>query len=302
MNNQQMKTSTEELLAFVTVVDTGSITGAAQQLDQTTSGISRALTRLEQKLSTTLLNRTTRRLELTEEGRLFLANARKIIAAIDDAEEELAVRREHPAGRLRVNGAFPFILHVIVPLVAEFRERYPGIALELNASDTIIDLLEQRTDIAIRHGQLQDSSLHARFMGHSRLRVLAAPGYLAQRGMPEDVTALAQHALIGFSQPESLNNWPLRHADGDGYIINPALVCSSGESVLQLAEHGNGIACLSDFMTAKARASGRLVEVLPQASMATYQPIHAVYYRNTGLSARIRCFLDFLGEKLPGLL
>ncbi|GGP17985.1 LysR family transcriptional regulator [Silvimonas iriomotensis] len=297
-----MKISTEELLAFVTVVDTGSITGAAQQLDQTTSGISRALTRLEQKLATTLLNRTTRRLELTEEGRLFLANARRIIAAIDDAEEELAVRREQPAGRLRVNGAFPFILHVIVPLVAEFRERYPGIALELNASDTIIDLLEQRTDIAIRHGQLQDSSLHARFMGHTRLRVLAAPSYLARQGTPEHVGQLADHSLIGFSQPESLNTWPLRHAEGDGYTITPALVCSSGESVLQLAEQGNGIVCLSDFMTSKARTAGRLVEVLPHFTMTTFQPIHAVYYRNTGLSARIRCFLDFLGEKLPGML
>ncbi|MDB5894383.1 MAG: LysR family transcriptional regulator, partial [Rhodoferax sp.] len=187
-----MKITLEELAAFVTVVDSGSITAAAAQLAQTTSGVSRALGRLEAKLATTLLQRTTRRLELTEEGHAFLAQARRILAAVDEAEEQMAVRRETPAGRLRVNAAVPYMLHVVVPLVADFRAAYPAIALELNSSDAIIDLLEHRTDIAIRIGPLQDSTLHARPLGSSSLRVLASPAYLKARGSPKTVADLAR--------------------------------------------------------------------------------------------------------------
>lgn len=147
-----MKTTLEELLAFRTVVDTGSVTAAAEQLGQTVSGVSRALRRLEEKLETTLLSRTTRRLALTDEGTAFLAHARGILAAVDEAEELIALRRQQPAGRLRVNAAMPFMLHVIAPLVADFRAQYPQIELELNTSDRIIDLLEEDTDVAIRIG------------------------------------------------------------------------------------------------------------------------------------------------------
>jgi len=172
-----MKTTLEELLAFVTVVNSGSITAAAEQLGQTVSGTSRALSRLEEKLDTTLLRRTTRRLELTEEGLAFLTHARGILAAVDAAEDQMALRRQRPAGRLRVNAAAPFMLHVIAPLVGEFRRQYPEIELELNSNDQIIDLLEQRTDLAIRIGPLRDSTLHARPLGASRLRILASPAY-----------------------------------------------------------------------------------------------------------------------------
>ncbi|EEG10172.1 LysR family transcriptional regulator [Pseudogulbenkiania ferrooxidans] len=295
-----MKSTTEELLAFVRVVDAGSITAAAEQLGQTTSGVSRALSRLEGKLATTLLNRTTRRLELTEEGRLFLSHARGILGAIDEAEEQMAIRRERPSGRLRVNAASPFMLHAVVPLVGAFRARYPEIELELNTSDEIIDLLEQRTDVAIRIGTLQDSSLHARPLGQFRLRLVAAPAYLERHGVPQQVDELARHALIGFSAPSSLNTWPLRRQESSGYVITPALSASSGETVRQLALAGQGIACLSDFMTGEDRRRGALVQVLAEATIETWQAIHAVYYRNTGLAARIGCFLDFLGQQLAG--
>ena len=295
-----MKTTLEELTAFTTVVDAGSITAAAAQLGQTTSGVSRALGRLEEKLATTLLQRTTRRLELTEEGRAFLAQARRILAAVDEAEEQMAVRREKPAGRLRVNAAVPYMLHVVVPLVAEFRAAYPAIELELNSSDAIIDLLEHRTDIAIRIGALQDSTLHARPLGTNGLRVLASPAYLKAHGRPKSVAELAhRHTLLGFTQPASLNRWPLRGADGGELQITPALWASSGETLRQLALAGAGIVCLADFMTSADRAAGDLVQVLPRETLDVRQPVHAVYYRNTQLSARIACFLDFMGNRLP---
>jgi DNA-binding transcriptional LysR family regulator len=293
-----MKTTLDELAAFRAVVDTGSITAAAEQLAQTVSGVSRALSRLEQKLQTTLLRRTTRRLELTEEGAAFLQRTRAILDAIDEAEEQLAARREQPAGRLRVNAASPFMLHAIVPLVPEFRRRFPQIALELDTDDLPIDLLERRTDIAIRIGPLRDSTLHARPLGTHRLRVLASPAYLEAQGKPRKVADLAGHALLGFTQPESLNRWPLRGLHGDEWTITPSLSASSGETLRQLALAGVGIVCLSDFMTAADRARGDLVQLLPRDTVDVRQPVNAVYYRNTQLSARITSFLDFLSERM----
>ncbi|MDM0049406.1 LysR substrate-binding domain-containing protein [Variovorax sp. J22R115] len=293
-----MKTTVDELQAFTAVVDGGSITAAAEHLGQTVSGISRALGRLERKLDTTLLRRTTRRLELTEEGRAFLAHARAILASIDEAEEQMAARRQKPAGRLRVNAASPFMLHAIVPLVAEFRQAFPQIDLELDTDDLNIDLLERRTDIAIRIGELRDSTLHARPIATSRLRVLASPGYLAAQGRPKSVASLARHTLLGFTQPESLNRWPLRGGHGDEWPITPALTASSGETLRQLALEGVGIVCLAGYMTAADTVRGDLVQVLARDTVEVRQPISAVYYRNTQLSARITCFLDFIGARL----
>lgn len=293
-----MKTTLDELQAFARVVDSGSISAAAEQLGQTASGVSRALGRLEDKLEVTLLRRTTRRLELTEEGQAFLAQARKILEAVEQAEEQMKVRRQQPAGRLRVNAASPFMLHVVVPLIGGFRERYPQIQLELHSSERIIDLLEQRTDVAIRIGALRDSSLHARPLGSNRLRVLASPAYLQAHGTPGTVGELASHSLLGFTQPDSLNQWPLRHPLGDALAISPGLSASSGETLRQLALAGAGIVCLADFMTRADRARGELVQILAPHTVEVRQPIHAVYYRNTALASRITCFLDYLEERL----
>ena len=294
-----MKATLDELQALIAVVDSGSITAAAQRLDLTVSGLSRALGRLERKLDTTLVRRTTRRIELTEEGKVFIARARSILGALDAAEEEMAVRRQQPAGRLRVNAATPFMLHAVAPLVPEFRQAYPRIELELDTDELNIDLLERRTDVAIRIGALRDSSLHARPLGTSRLRVLASPDYLAAHGQPKNVAALAGHSLLGFTQPEALNRWPLRGRDEDGLLVAPTLRASSGETLRRLALEGAGIVCLSDFMTAGDRAEGTLVQLLTRETLDVRQPIHAVYYRNTQLAGRIRCFLDFLQQRLP---
>ncbi|MEM5329930.1 LysR substrate-binding domain-containing protein [Paraburkholderia sp. JHI2823] len=313
-----MKTSTDELLVFVTVIDAGSITAAAEKLEQTVSGVSRALTRLEKQLGVALILRTTRRLQLTEEGELFLERARAILAAMADAEEAVTRHRERPSGRLRVDAATPFMLHCIVPHVAAFAQRYPEIQLELTNNERIVDLLEQRVDIAIRIGTLQDSTLHARALGTSRLRIVASPGYLAAHGAPRSVAALGGHRLIGFTAPAHLNRWPLRAAAGDGvtdgvagpqaaleaqlaepgYTIAPSLLASSGETIRQLALAGSGIACLSDFLTTADREAGRLVTVLDDALVEARQPVHAVYYRSAALAARVQCFLAFIGGRL----
>ena len=295
-----MKITLDELQAFAAVVDTGSITAAAQQLDLTVSAASRTLARLEEKLKTTLLRRTTRRLELTEEGRAFLQDARAIIESVENAEEQMLARREMPSGRLRVDAATPFMLHVIVPLVRGYRERYPQVELELNSNEGIIDLLERRTDVAIRIGRLKDSTLHSRRIGNSRLRILASPAYVEAHGQPRKVEDLGKHTLLGFTQPESLNVWPILGTDGEPCRIEPGIWSSSGETLRQLALDGAGIVCLSDFMTAQDREAGRLVQVLTRQTLDVEQPIHAVYYRNTAISARIASFVDYMIEVLGG--
>ncbi|MDR2334860.1 MAG: LysR family transcriptional regulator [Burkholderiaceae bacterium] len=293
-----MKTTFDELQAFVAVVDTGSITAASELLGLTISATSRTLGRLEEKLQTTLLRRTTRRLELTEEGASFLHSARAIIASVDEAEEQMAARRMRPAGWLRVDAATPFMLHVLVPLVAGFRARYPEVELELNSNEGIIDLIEKRTDVAFRIGVLKDSTLHARPVGTSQVRVLASPAYLKRHGTPADPGQLAQHTLLGFTQPESLNDWPLRDAAGNILRIQPAIASSSGETLRHMALAGLGIVCLSDFMTREDRKSGKLVQLFATQTLDVRQSINAVYYRNTALSARITCFVDHVMETL----
>ncbi|MEX3897088.1 LysR substrate-binding domain-containing protein [Paraburkholderia sp. BR10954] len=305
-----MKTSTDELLVFVTVIDSGSITAAAEKLGQTVSGVSRALTRLEQKLDTALVRRTTRRLHLTEEGDAFLRRARAILDALEEAEESVARGRQRPSGRLRVDAASPFMLHCVAPHMTAFSALYPEIRLELTSNERIVDLLEQKVDIAIRIGALQDSTLHARALGESRLRVLASPAYLAEHGEPATLDALRTHRLIGFTAPEHLNRWPLRER-GRGtkrvkgqrneaalLKIEPSLTASSGETLRQLALSGWGIACLADFMTASDVRDNRLVPILGNLLVDERQPVHAVYYQSASLAGRVQCFLDFIAARV----
>ncbi len=297
-----MKTNTDEWLVFVTLIDSGSMTAAAETLAQTLFGVSRTLTRLEKKLGVTLVRRTTRRLQLTDEGELFLARACTILAAMDDADEAVSRRRERPSGQLRVDAASPFMLHCIVPHVREFSALYPEISLELTSNERIVDLLEQRVDIAIRIGALQDSTLRARSLGSSRLRVLASPAYLAEHGELRDIDELMRARLIGFTAPESLNDWPLqRRGDAQSntqsasfVTIRPSVSASSGETIHQIALDGGGIAYFADFMTSADVRAGRLRTILEDVR----QPVNAVFYQSESMAARSRAFLDFLASRL----
>ncbi|AJW95970.1 MULTISPECIES: LysR family transcriptional regulator [Burkholderia] len=297
-----MKTSTEELQTFVAIIDSGSITAAAEQLGQTVSGVSRALNRLERKLGVTLLRRTTRSSQLTDEGELLLTRARDILQSVEEAETAVSLGRVKPAGRLRVDAATPFMLHAIVPNLPAFTARYPDIQLELTNNERFVDLIEQRIDIAIRIGTLPDSTLHARALGACPLHILASPAYLAEHGTPRSVADLKRHKLLGFSDIETLNRWPLRRRgaggqpDGEGVVIEPAHTASSGETLRHLALGGLGIVCLSDFMSAADIAAGRLVPLLGELMSDYRQPINAVYYRHAALTGRVQGFLDFLSQ------
>lgn len=293
-----MKSTLDELLVFTSIVDTGSITAAADVMNLTVSATSRLLSRLEGKLQTTLLRRTTRRIELTEEGAIFLQHARHIVASVTEAEEQLAIRRIRPVGTLRVDAASSFMLHVLVPLLDGFHQEYPEIKLELSSNEGIMDLLEKRIDIAFRIGELKDSTLHAKPIGVSRRRILASPAYLKKHGVPTTAEQLKQHKLLGFTQPEHLNHWPLAGASNGLLGIEPYIEATSGEVIKQMALNGLGIACLSDFMTHMDIQQKRLIPLFSEQSLDVRQSINAVYYRNTALTQRISCFVEYVKAAL----
>ncbi|MBO0406567.1 LysR substrate-binding domain-containing protein [Aeromonas hydrophila] len=295
-----MKTHSDELTLFVAVVEAGSFRQAAENLGMDNSVVSRGIKRLEEKLSTVLLNRTTRRVSLTEEGSWFYQRAVKILTEMSEAEGHLLMRREQPEGVLRVDAATPFILHRLVPIIGEFRRRYPAIELQLHSSEGFINLMERRVDMAIRIGELTDSSLRALPLGRSRLRLLASPDYLRERGTPrQPMDLLSGHELLGFLHPDHLNHWPLLSQEqGDRFPITPTLRASSGETLRQLALRGQGIVCLSDFMTGQDRMSGALVEVLARSNSGASRPINAVFYSDAQRDIRLRVWLDFLKEQL----
>lgn len=287
---------TEDIEIFLTVVDTGSFTGAANLLNQQVAKVSRAVSRLEDTLQCTLLNRTTRRLELTEEGHVFIRYARESLNTLYTGEEAIKLLKQAPSGHLRIDAASPFVLHQLTPLVGDFVQQYPHITLDLTSHDNIIDLLEHKTDLAIRIGDLKDSNLHARLLGKSQLRLVVSPEYLYQHNEVAHINDLSTHKLIGFNDASRLNSWPLKTP----VKLNFHMTGSSGETLRQLCLNHQGIALLSHFMIGDDLKSERLVEVLPEAIVTpnNREAIQAVYYKNSAVSSRILAFLDFIQPRL----
>ncbi len=292
-----MKTTLDEMQTLIAIVDLNSITMAAERLEQTTSGVSRTLSRLEKKLGVTLLRRTTRKIDLTPEGESFLKHAREIVIAFEEAEESVKRKNTQPSGILRVDSASPFVIHSIAPHIREFNKLYPGINVELYSNERTIDLLEKRIDVVIRIGKMEDSTMHAILLGSSKRRILASPSYLKEFGTPKNLEDLKKHHLIGFTDPRHLNNWPMKNLSSP---LKFQTLASSGETLLRLAREGAGIACLSDFMTIQDRHEGTLTQVLTNHTIDSREQIHAVYYKNAQLSSRMNVFIQFLKAKMKG--
>lgn len=297
MKEPVMKSSLDELVAFISIVDSGSIVAAAEQLGLTTSGVSRSLQRLESKLNVTLLERTTRKIKLTQEGQLFLQRSRKIVHDLNEAEDALLKSDRDTAGLIRVDSATPFVLHVIAPLLIEFTALYPHIEIELNSHDQVIDLLEHKTDVAIRFGELNDSSLHAKLLCTSRLYIVASPAYLQQYGYPQSPAEILKHTQIGFSKVPKLNEWPLYIA-GERLQSQAKIKASSGETVRQLVLQGLGIACLSAFLVEQDIQQNRMVALFEEQLEMNEQKIHIVYYQQEHVPKRVRLFIEFLSERI----
>ena len=285
----------DSLNAFVEVIDAGSFSAAAERLGQTPSGVSRTIGRLEAETGTALLKRGTRRLDLTEEGRWLLERARQLLGDLRETEDQLAAHRLQPAGTVRLNASTPVLDHLIAPLAAEFLDAYPLVRLELINGKQVVDLIEEKVDVAIRIGTLGEAPPNARALGLSPQRLLASPAYVQKHGAPATVAELSRHRLLGFTAPAALNLWPL---GSEGLAIKPAVAAASAETLRHLAVAGAGIACLTDFLTHRDIAEGRLVPLLPKMTLYWPKPIWAVYYKQGVLEPRVTALVDFLARRM----
>jgi DNA-binding transcriptional LysR family regulator len=284
-----------EMEAFVQVAERGSFAAAAKVLGLTPSAVSRTIARLEARLGLRLLQRTTRSLSLTGEGEAYRARALAVLADIEEIERSLAAETAEPRGRLRVNANVPFGTHCILPVLPAFLAQYPKVIVDLSLSDDVIDLLEERADIAIRIGPLRESSLRARRLGRSDMVVVAAPVYLERHGMPDHPSALAQHNCLNFNFRRAADHWAFR-IDG---AVKPGSVSgnflgNSGELVRLAALAGIGIARLARFHVDADLKSGRLLPLLEPFNPGDAEEIHALFVGHERLSLRVRAFIDFL--------
>lgn len=285
---------------FVRVVAVGSFSAAARALRMTPSAVSKLIARLEDRLGARLVARSTRKLQLTPEGAAFYERAVAILDDMDAAEREAAAGAR-PRGRLRVNLNVAFARHVVLPLIPDFLARYPEITIDITVSDRVVDLLEERADVAIRIGPLRESRLIARKLGESRNVIVASPAYLARHGAPRTPKDLAHHNCLGFCFTRHVAGWPLLDEAGGIVTIPPVgnTQVSDGETMRELALAGLGLARLSAFHVDADIAAGRLVPVLDAYNPGDAEPVNAIFVSQGGhLPARVRVFLDYLAETI----
>ncbi len=289
-----------EIEVFVRVVERGTLTDAARTLDMTPSAVSKLLGRLEDRLGARLINRTTRKLQLTPEGAAFYQNGMRILAEIEAAEQEAAAGAV-PRGRLRVNCNVPFGQHYLLPLLPKFLALHPEIAVDVSLTDRVVDLLEERADVAIRAGPLRESRLIARKLWQSRMVIVGSPAYLEKHGSPLLPADLARHNCLDFGFTRLVEGWPLIDGAGQAVSVKPRgnALASDGEAMRLMALSDLGLGRLSRYHVQRDINAGTLMPVLEDFNPGDEEPRHAIYVgQGKHLPARVRAFLDFLAANV----
>lgn len=284
-----------EIEVFVRVVEAESFSAAARDLRMTPSAVSKLIARLEDRLGARLIRRSTRKLQVTPEGLAFYESGLRILADLSAAEREASLGAT-PRGRLRINCLVPFGQHYLIPLIPRFLEQNPEIVIELTLTDKVVDLMEERADLAIRAGQLTSPGLIARRLGQSRMVMVASPTYVEAHGLPKTPADLVGRDLLGFCFRRTSEGWPFR--DANGKIINvvpEGSLLSDGEQMRLMVLAGGGIGRHSRWHVGPDIAAGRLVPLLEDFNPGDEEAVHAVYVgQGKHLPARVRAFLDFL--------
>ncbi|MBJ7500096.1 MAG: LysR family transcriptional regulator [Sphingopyxis sp.] len=292
-----------EMQVFLRVVETGSFSEAARLLRMTPSTVSKLVARIEARLGVRLIERSTRRLSLTTEGRLYYERSQTLLHNLDEIERELSEGAATTGGTVRVNISVALGVLGLEPLLPEFWQVYPNIVVDLSLSDEIVDLYLDRTDVAFRVGPLPDSGMIARRLGTARRKIVAAPAYLKRRGTPRTVDDLAQHNCLGFNFRRSAPVWPIPES---GRIVDRAvrgsLLANNGETVRHMTLAGVGLARMGDYHVRADLAAGRLVEVLADVVESDEEQIHAVFLGGGYMPQRVRAFLDFAAPRLQQFL
>ena len=248
---------------FAAVVEHRSFSGAADAIGLSKATVSKAITRLEEHIGQSLFHRTSRRLTLTEAGRPLADHAARILAEAHAAEEAARDAASSPTGRVRLAAPMSFGISNVAPLLAQFLAAHPGVEIDLHCSDARVDIVAEGFDVALRIGDLPDSSLRGRRLCDIAAHLVAAPAYLAAHGTPAHPSDLAGHRVLGYSNV--LGPWHFQHADGSDIALRPRgpLTANSGEALLPTLIAGLGIARLPGFIVGPHLASGAVVEILP---------------------------------------
>jgi len=282
------------MAVFARVVEASSFTGAARRLGMSKAAVSKQVSRLEERLGARLLNRTTRRLSLTEVGAAFYERCARIVAEAEDAE--LAVTRLHaePRGTLRVDAPVNFGLRYLAPVLPDFMARHPDLAVDITFNDRFVDLIDEGYDMAVRIAHLADSSLIARKLAESRRVVCAAPSYWDRHGRPTVPADLAGHNCFDYSYLTTRNEWRFRGPEGPLAVrVSGTLHSNNGDVLRAAAVAGLGVVLMPVFMAHDDLAAGRLEPVL-HGFEEPPPGIYAVYPHNRHLSAKVRAFVDYL--------
>ena len=281
---------------FCSVIENGSLAEAARSLNISPSVVSKQLSGLEDRLSVRLLNRTTRRVSITEVGSAYYERCKRIIADVDEAEFAVSRSQTVPRGLLKITAPSTFAHRHVAPHLPRFIDRHPEVELQLHVNDRIVDLVDEGVDLAIRIAHLKDSSLIARRLAPNHRSIVATPEYLKNWGIPRSPDDLLHHALVTWPPGNPINDWHFV-VDGKERLqrTRSTIAMNNGDSILSTVLAGGGLAMLAAFMTGEFVQAGRLLPVL-ENYVREDVPIYAVYPSSRHLSPKVRAFVDFLVE------
>jgi len=289
----------DEMQTFVRVVESGGISAAAERLAIAKSAVSRRLQELENRLGVELLRRTTRRIGLTEEGRIFYERCLRILDEVDEAENTLRDEQRQVQGLVRLAAPLSFTLRHIAPLLTEFMQRYPGVRLDLDLDDRQIDIHKEGMDLTLRLGQLHDSSMVARRLAPVRTIVCASPTYLARHGEPHHPAELSGHQGLSYANLTEQRQWSFTDSAGATHVAHPMIRmrANNGDVLMQAALAGLGVTLMPRFLCYRELAAGSLVPLL-DGYHTEESGAYALYPSRRHLPLRVRVLIDFLAERL----
>lgn len=287
-----------QMEVFAAINDSGSFVQAAQRLRMSPPAVTRTMTALEDRLGVQLLTRSTRQLTLTDAGARFLMSTRQLLQEIETAEKAAVGEAGVAQGHLVISASMTFARMIAAPVVRKFLAAHPRISVSLIAVDRVTNLVEEGIDIAIRIGDLPDSSLRAKRLGVVRRMFVASPDYLARRGVPVDPSDLKLHSIIGFTGIMPSHDWHYKFGKTQGHVqLHPRLEVNDAATALSAAVAGEGITMALSYMVADQVRAGQLVPLLldyfPPAA-----PVHLVYPNSKLIAPKVRVFLDFTADQL----
>ena len=289
-----------EMKTFAAVVDGGSFVQAADLLGMSKPTVSRYVADLELRLGVRLLQRTTRKLSLTEEGRAFYGRCKTVLADVELAEEEITSKSVAIKGLVRVNVPVSFGLLELAPLWPGFMAQYPDVVLDITLADRVVDLVEEGYDLAVRIARLPNSSLVSRQLASARMVLCASPGYLRKHGKPKHPSDLTQHAVMSYSLLATGDQWEFEGPEGKVAVtVKPVMRTNSGDTCIAAARMHRGVVFQPSFMVSADLQSGALVELMPQYRSLEFG-IYAVYPTRQHVSPKVRALIDFLAKTMKG--